>query len=271
MDDIVSNYTAIITSNVIAKLLGIPESDLVYLNKIVNEYLNLLSGNEEGSFYKQKNSNESKDLIDYFDKLIEAKSRNLQNDVISELIKSSDEDKLNRHELCSTLIFLLIAGYETTANLIPNSIFTFLTHYDQWMLLQQQPELLDSALEECLRYISPVFTATWRWAKQDFELHNEKILKGDQVLLVIGSANRDDRVFSNAEAFDITRDPNPHLSFGYGPHLCLGNFLGRMEFKIILKLFLSKVPNMRLAIEKEAIVWEPHLIMRKLKTLPVIF
>jgi cytochrome P450 len=149
---------------------------------------------------------------------------------------------------------LLVGGQETTANLINNAIVCFMEHPDQLARLRAAPDLLPSTIEEVLRYRSPL---QWmpRVTARDVELHGQVIPAGKVVLPLIGAANRDPQVFPDASRFDITRNPNPHLAFGYGIHACLGAPLARLEAQIALSDFLNRVQNFEPASDEP---WEPR-------------
>jgi cytochrome P450 len=164
---------------------------------------------------------------------------------------------------------LLVGGQETTANLINNAVLCFLENPDQLAQWRAQPDLLPSAIEEVLRYRSPV---QWmpRATRRDVELHGQMVPAGQLVLPMIGSANRDPRQFRDANRFDITRTPNPHLAFGHGIHSCLGAPLARLEAQIALADFLERVKGFELASDEP---WEPRKALHVLgpSRLPIRF
>ena len=170
------------------------------------------------------------------------------------------------------MIFLLIiAGHETTTNLIGNSILALLQHPDQMRLLQHDPALIKSAVEEFLRYDAPVYSATSRWAREDFELRGQKISRGDLVLVILASANHDGRLFENPETLDITRRANHHLAFGKGIHYCMGAPLARLEGQIAINTLLRRMPDLRLTIDPQELKWRTGLLVHALERLPVSF
>jgi len=155
---------------------------------------------------------------------------------------------------------LLVGGQETTVNLINNAILCFLEHPDQLARVREAPELLPSAIEEVLRYRSP-FQWMTRATTRDVELHGQLIPAGKSVLPVMGAANRDPKQFRNADQFDISRDPNPHIAFGHGIHVCLGAPLARLEAQIALGDFLERVEKFEHADHQP---WEPRKALQVL-------
>ena len=141
----------------------------------------------------------------------------------------------------------------------------------QMELLRKKPETIKTAVEELLRYTSPVFMSTERYAHEDVNLHGVTIPRGSMTLGAIGSANRDGMIFENAETLDLTRDPNKHLSFGQGIHFCLGAPLARLEAQIAIDTLLRRVPDLRLAVQAETLRWRPSIFLRGLEALPVCF
>jgi cytochrome P450 len=166
---------------------------------------------------------------------------------------------------------LLVAGHETTVNLIASGTLALLEHPDQMEKLKGDPSIIKSAVEELLRYTSPVELATERYAREDVELAGTTIPRGELVLGVLGSANRDERHFKDPDALKITRDLNRHLAFGRGGvHHCLGAPLARMEGQIAISALLRRFPNARLAAASETLRWRRGPFLRGLRRLPLV-
>jgi cytochrome P450 PksS len=180
-------------------------------------------------------------------------------------------DTLSEDELLAMVMLLLIAGHETTVNLIGNGTLALLQHPDQLERLRQSPALLRPAVEELLRYGNPVDMATERYTREEVTLAGVTIPRGAMVFAVIASANRDERQFTRPDALDITREPNKHLAFGLGAHFCLGAPLARLEGQLALGALLRRLPELRLAVEPGALRWRPGLVLRGLEALPVTF
>ncbi len=165
---------------------------------------------------------------------------------------------------------LLIAGYETTVNLIATGVLLLLGHQDQLARLREEPALIGSAVEELLRLATPVDVATERYAREDVEIAGVTIPRGALVLVAIVSANADETRFPAPERLDVARGDNRHLAFGLGPHYCLGAPLARMEGRIAIEELIRRFPNLRLAVPVERLRWRPSVSLRGLVSLPVL-
>lgn len=193
-----------------------------------------------------------------------------QDDLISALIQVRDAgDSLSEDELLAMVFLLLVAGHETSVNLIGSGTLVLLQHPEQLALLRQTPALSRSAIEELLRYTSPVEIATERFAREPITIAGTAIPRGDQVLAVLGSANRDEQQFIQPQALDLAREPNRHLALGQGAHYCLGAPLARLEGQIAIDTLLRRAPDLRLAVPAEALHWRRGLVLRGLERLPV--
>ncbi len=193
-----------------------------------------------------------------------------QDDLISALIQVRDAgDSLSEDELLAMVFLLLVAGHETSVNLIGSGTLVLLQHPEQLALLRQTPALSRAAIEELLRYTSPVEIATERFAREPITIAGTAIPRGDQVLAVLGSANRDEQQFIQPQALDLAREPNRHLALGQGAHYCLGAPLARLEGQIAIDTLLRRAPDLRLAVPAEALHWRRGLVLRGLERLPV--
>ncbi|MDR9852481.1 cytochrome P450 [Paenibacillus sp. VCA1] len=211
-------------------------------------------------------------FIKYMGHLIEERRKNPAEDLVSALIQAETEgEKLAENELYSMIFLLIVAGHETTVNLIGNGVFALLQHPDQLEKLKSNPELISSAIEEILRFYGPVELATSRWANEDVLLHEKLIRKGDMIVAALASANRDETQFEKPDLFDVTRKNNRHLAFGLGIHYCLGAPLARLESQIALLTLLRRMPNLHLNPETAPLKWRPTYLMRGLIELPVVF
>ncbi len=166
---------------------------------------------------------------------------------------------------------LLIAGHETTVNLIGNGMLALMEHPDQLERLRSDPTLIKPAVEELLRYDGPLETATERYARVDVEIAGVTIPRGSLVFAVLASANRDERQFERADELDITREPNRHLAFGQGVHFCLGAPLARLEGQIAINSLLRRIRDLRLAVPRPSLRRRPGLVLHGLESLPVQF
>ncbi|SFC70721.1 Cytochrome P450 [Bacillus sp. OV322] len=192
--------------------------------------------------------------------------------MINDLINAEDDgEKLSGEELYGLVSLLIIAGHETTVNLIGNGILSLLEFPEQFGILKNNPELISTAIEELLRFNGPVEFSTDRWAGEDLIFRNVEFKRGDHVIVALNSANRDSQVFKDPDILDITREKSPHLAFGKGIHLCLGAPLARLEGEIAINTLLNRMPDIRLAIDPDELQWRPGMIVRGVKEIPLIF
>jgi len=207
-------------------------------------------------------------LGDYFRRLLPERRKHPQDDLLSLLIAAEEQgDKLTEGELLATCILLFIAGHETTVNLIGNGLLALLRHPDQLARLAADPTLIQGAVEELLRYDSPV-QRTARITNADVEVGGHAIAKGSMVVTVIGAANRDPAQFPDPDRLDITRRDTRHIAFGFGIHFCLGAPLARVEGQIALGTLLRRLPKLALG---GTPTWRASSTLRGLATLPVTF
>lgn len=265
--DLVADYALPVPVTIIAEMLGVPERDRskfhAWSTKLIsntNMLETLLAIPAVLGFTR------------YIRKLIEKQRASPGDDLLTALIQAEEAgDRLSQDELVSMVFVILVAGHETTVNLIANGVLALLQHPDQLERLRREPALIGSAVEELLRFTCPVELATMRVAREDFELNGAKIKRGDYVAAVIGSANRDERQFPNPDTLDLGREPNRHLGFGLGIHYCLGAPLARMEGAIAIQNAIQRLPNLRLAVPAEKLRWRTGFIIRGVRKLPVAF
>lgn len=211
-------------------------------------------------------------FIRYLRQFFKTRRRDPQDDLASALILAEEAgDKLSEDELLAMVFLLLIAGHETTVNLIGNGMLALMKHPDQMELLRRNRALIKTAVEELLRYASPVFMSTERYAREDVNIRGVTVPRGEMTLGVIGSANRDETIFENADALDLAREPNKHLSFGQGIHFCVGAPLARLEAQIAINTLLRRMPDLHLSINTGSLRWRPSMLLRGLEGLPVAF
>ncbi len=205
----------------------------------------------------------------FLSQLVEQKRADPGDDIFSALVHATDDnDRLDHAELISMAFLLLVAGHETTVNLIANGVHDLLRHPDQLDKLRADRSLLPGAVEEFLRYEGPVNQATFRFSTEDVVVGDVTIPAGEFVLASLSSANRDDSRFPDADKFDITRPPGGHLAFGHGIHYCLGAPLARIEGEIAVGTLLDRY-DIALAAEPETLRWRASTLLRGLYTLPI--
>ncbi len=266
--DLIADYALPLPITVIAELLGIPLADqerFRYWSQTI--VLGGLRGENPDAV-----ATAALEFIMYFHEMFDRRRAEPQDDLLTGLVTAKEAgDQLDPQELLSMVFLLLVAGHETTVNLIGNGTLALLEHPDQMAKLKADPALMKPALEEMLRYNGPVGLSTMRWALEDLTLHGQPIRKGDQVAAVLLAANRDPQEFPDPDAFDITRSPNRHIAFGAGIHYCLGAPLARLEGAIAIDTLLRRLPGLRLGVPAEQIEWTESLLLHGMKALPVAF
>lgn len=210
------------------------------------------------------------ELVQYINVLIEERRDHDTDDILSALVRlEEDGDTLSHLELISMVFLLLVAGHETTVNLIGNGMLLLMQHPEQFAQLRDNRDLMKTSIEEMLRFNGPVETTTTRFASEDIDVAGVTIPMGDIVLPSLLAANRDPAIFENPDMFDITRETNPHIAFGHGIHFCLGAPLARMEGIIAINALLDRVPHIALANDVESLEWNESLLLHGMKALPV--
>ena len=254
---------------IISQILGIPAEDnesFRYWNEGVNE-LTATGRTTEANI--ERGLPRFQHLRAYLKQLIELRRRDPQDDLLSALVVVEDEgERLSEDELITTYQTLITAGFETTMNLIGSGLHALLRHPQQLERLRAEPALMESAVEELLRYETP-FQRNWRVAAQDVELGGKQIKRGQLVAQMLGAANRDPSVFPDPDRLDITRQSGRHIAFGYGIHFCIGAPLARIEADIAFKSLLSRFPALRLKYDK--VEWREEIVFRGMNSLMVQF
>lgn len=242
--DFVDAVSAELPLIAIAELVGIPVED----RRKVFHWSNTMIGSSDPDFSGSPDDGAAAaaELYMYSNELARQRRENPKDDIITTLISEHDGDILSEHEFDLFMMLLAVAGNETSRNGISHGVLALIQNPSQWELLRSDPSLVNSAVEEILRWGTPV-NYFRRTATCDVELHGVKIEEGDSVGLIYPSANRDETVFDNPFTFDITRNPNPHLTFGGGgPHFCLGSNLARLEMRILFEELVTKVKRVDL-------------------------
>ena len=260
--DLVEALSYPLPITVICELLGVPELDRAEFRKLSTEAVApTSSGSEYDAFVR---------LAEYLGDLIEDKRRaGPGDDLLSDLIRTTaeDGDRLSPQELRGMAFILLIAGHETTVNLLTSGIHALLTHPDQLAALRADMTLLDGAIEEMLRYEGPVENGTFRFAAEPLEIAGTPVERGDAVMVGLTAADRDGGRFPTPDRFDIRRDTRGHLAFGHGIHYCLGAPLARLEARTAIRTLLERAPALTLAGPPGD--WLPGMLMRGMRALPV--
>lgn len=262
--DLIATYGFPLPITVIAELLGVPVAD----QDKFREWTKILLFIPD----YEENRRAVLEFTMYMHAMIDARHEHPQDDLISALVAAEEQgDRLDRMELLSMIFLLLVAGHETTVNLIGNGTLALLQHPDQLQKLKNDPTLIRSAVEEMLRYNGPVETTTWRHALEDVEMGGRVIEAGDVVMAALLGANRDPAHFENPNTFNITREPNRHIAFGSGIHYCLGAPLARIEGAIAINTLIRRFPNLQLNINPDELEWNASILLHGMKAMPVSF
>ena len=257
--DLIADYAEPLPVKIIADLLGFPESEEHLLRPWSQAIVKMYEVNPSVQ-YQTEAKLAAKEFAEYVRELAESRKKTPGEDLISDLASVEENgEKLNMHELVATCVLLLNAGHEASVNAFGNGMVATLQRPDQAKLLRETPrEITNTALEEFMRFDAPLHLFE-RTATADTELGGVQIQEGQKIAALIGSANRDETVFSAAETMDLTRDPNPHIGFGAGIHFCLGAPLARLEMSVSLPALWEKYPTMQLAADP---VRRPTFVLR---------
>jgi cytochrome P450 len=263
--DVLDDFAYPLPIIVIAEMLGVPPEDRDRFKGWSSDVAQMLEPGTSGDDAMQAGRSRT-ELTLYLSDIVEARRVAPQTDLISALIAAEEEgDKLTREELLSTLILLLVAGNETTKNLIGNGLRTLIQCPELSQQLRDNPDLMDAAIEELLRFDSPV-QLDRRIALEDVEIGGQKIRKGQSILLLIGAANHDPDEFDDPSRLDFARTGQSHISFGRGIHHCLGAPLARLEAKIAFRKILERFSDIQF---DRPPVFKDHIVLRGLEALPV--
>lgn len=261
--DLIDAYAFPLPIIVICELLGVPIEDRDKFRVWSHAFLGIAG--DDGSYVGLM-----ADFLRYIGQMIADRQAQPRDDLISGLVHAEEGgQRLTMQELYSMIALLIVAGHETTVNLIGNGVLALLQHPEQTAVLRRDPSLIDGAIEEFLRYAGPVEMGTTRYAAEDVEIGGQLIRRGTAVVVVLAAADRDSAVFEHAAELDVTREPNKHLAFGYGVHYCLGAPLARLEAKIAFNTLLKRIPTMQLGVPAARLRYNESRIVRGLLRLPV--
>ena len=261
--DLLASFAFPLPITVICELLGVPVEDRDDFRKWS---ATIVSNTAAPEVFQA----DATAMVRYFKALLAAKRREPADDLLSALISARDQgDRLRENELMSMVFLLLVAGHETTVNLIASGMLALLLSPGELARLQADPSLLGGAVEELLRYVNPVNHATYRFAAEPVEIGGARISRGDPVLVALSSANRDPSRFGDPDRLDLGRDSSGHLAFGHGIHYCLGAPLARLEAEIAFSHLLTRFGAMRLAVPAGSLRWRPSTLIHGLESLPV--
>jgi cytochrome P450 len=264
--ELVSDYAFPLPITVIAELLGIPLDNQNQFRIWSNAFVTPAITTEQ----QQKAMGLLLEFAMYMQQLVAERRRQPGNDLLSGLIHAEEGgERLDESELFSMLSLLIVAGHETTVSLIGNTVLALLQNPDTLKEIKSHPEVIPSAIEEFLRYDSPVERTLTRFVAQDTEFAGQQLRKGDLIIVILGSANRDEAQFPASEVLDIRRKQNAHIAFGKGAHYCLGAPLARLEGEIAVRALFERIPDLELDIPVEALEWRDVPLFHSLVSLPV--
>jgi len=267
--DLVTDFAYLFPTTVIARMLGVPLEDR-------DRFIDWANGINAPHMTRRVEPDRFRDaqrellgLKEYFRRLYRKRLEKPQDDLMSRLAVASVEgDRFTEEELLATNVTLVMAGFESTMSLIGNGMLALLRNRDQLEKLRADPSLIESAVEELLRYVSPV-QRQLRVVMEDLEVGGKRIRKGQLAALLIGAANRDPDRFPDPDRLDITRSDNDHIAFGWARHTCVGAHLARLEGQVAINTILRRFPDLRLT--EEAPKFGEHVLLRSLVSLPVAF
>ena len=266
--EFVAEFAFPLPALVIALLLGAPAEDIEPIKRWSDQLAAYLGGSLDGEDNFTRARAGITGLVDYFTALLREKRRDPGDDLIGLMLRAEHEGHtLGADEIVSNCVLLLFAGHETTTNLLANGLFHLLRHPGALAQLRARPALGASAVEELLRYESPV-PATVKVATEDFEFRGARLRAGEMVLPFLSAANRDSRQFPDPDRLDLARQPNRHLAFGWGIHFCLGAPLARLEAGLAFRSLLERLPDLALVDAEPR--WQPWLFFRSLEELRVV-
>ncbi len=264
--DAISDFALPLPIIVISNMLGIPEKD----RDAFHDWSAVIveSANDQSRIVENQNTINA--FITYIRDLVDEKRQHPDDRLISLMIDAHDEgDRLSEQELIATIFLLIVAGHETTVNLIANGLYALFQHPEQMIRLRQNPDLMENAIEEMLRYHGPVEIAPIRYAAEAMDWHGQQMERGDAIFISLAAVNRDPDVYDNPDQFDIARENIKHFAFGKGIHFCLGAPLARLEAKVAFRTLLSEFSDLSLSVPDDEMKWRPGMMMRGLEALPV--
>jgi cytochrome P450 PksS len=262
--DLIADYAFPLPVTVIAELLGVPSEHRERFRRWSRAILNVTADPAD----LERGRTAIRELQGYFREVLAEREKSPRGDIASLL---GEAGELSPDERLAMMFLLLVAGHETTVNLIGNSMLALFRNPDERRRLAEDPAIVASAVEEMLRFESPAEMSSIRFALEDFEIAGTRIPAGEAVVAGILSANRDEAEFAEPDRLDLTRAPNRHIAFGFGIHFCLGAPLSRVEGAVAFPALLRRLPNLRLAVPPDSLRWSERLILRGIQAMPVTF
>lgn len=253
-------------AQVVGEILAIPVEDRPRFEQWANDIVFYVGSGSVDDALARRTQTSMEQMHAFMSDLVARRRAHPGDDLLSAMLAAEDDGTLTDAEVRANALFLMTAGHETATNMLSNGLLALLRHPDQLALLREQPELIDPAIEEMLRYESPV-QMTSRIAVEDGEVAGTPIRAGESMLVVLGAANRDPAVFADPHRFDVQREELSHVAFGHGPHWCIGGSLAREEARVVIPMVLERLPGLELAVDE--LEWQPTLNFRGPMSLPV--
>lgn len=265
--DLVEEFAVQIPLEVISRMLGVDDEDAEQFHRWMKRFA---ESTTTGPLALIRALPTARKMRQMFERLAEKRRRQPDDRLITALVQAQDEgDRLDDTELQAMILLLLLAGHDTTSNLIGTATVALLDHPDQLARLRAEPNLIDAAVEELLRFTSPVPCGAPRFTLEDVELSGTVLPAGSKVLAMLISANRDESVFTDPDALRLDRVPNKHLAFAFGPHFCLGNQLARLEARAALLGLVQRFDEIELAVDRSALTIKRSPSLRGYRNLPL--
>jgi cytochrome P450 PksS len=266
--DLIRDYALPLPTTIIAEMLGVPIADRHKFHGWSNTIVSIVPSR----WGLLKAIPALTLFLRYVRRLVRIRRADPKDDLVSALVSAHEAgDQLGEDELLGMISLLLVAGHETTVNLIGNGMLALMEHPQAMDWLRDNPGQIKPAVEELLRYDGPLQSATERYARDDTKFDGVTVPRGEMVFALVASANRDDRQFEQPDTLDLSREPNRHVAFGQGVHFCLGAPLARLEGQIAINTLLRRLSDLKPALPREALRWTPGLVLRGLKSLPITF
>ena len=267
--DLIADFAFPLPAIVVAEMLGFPTEDLHQIKAWCDGIVSFHGSGRVDPQRVLKSNQALVEIRDWLRRLFEERRRQPQDDLLSRLVAVKEEGEMfTETELVATCITLLTAGHETTTGLITNGMLALLHHPEQRKLLEENPDLIESAVDEFLRY-DPPFQRTWRLTTEDVEMRGKRIHKDQVVSQMLGAAGRDPERFPDPDRFDITRQDTSHLAFGFGVHYCLGAVLAHREAEIAIPALLRRLRDLKMAVDEPE--WKANITFHMPESLPLEF
>ncbi|MCR5979299.1 cytochrome P450 [Gordonia jinghuaiqii] len=265
--DLVNDFAVELPLRVISSMLGVNDADRAEFHQLVNRMTEDSGGGPIGMIRRMPVANK---LLKFIQHLADEARANPADNVITAIVEArEDGDRLTDREVLGMIFLLLLAGHDTTSNMIGSSMLALVHNPDQLTALRDDEALWPTAIEELLRYTTPVACAAPRIAIKDLEFAGAHIPRGSQVVGMIISANRDKEIYDDPESLDLTRSPNKHMSFAFGAHYCLGHHLARLEARVALRTLLDRFSTLEVTVPDTDLRYKATLSLRGLKSLPM--